>query len=113
MATEAPRKVVRSYHLVFRGRWRIYRVQNWRVPMPGGIELRSIGYWLACLGGVLVLGRLPLLSQAMETLPQSLRLVALPLIGAWLLSRWEVDGRAPHRALSGFLAWRLRPRTLA
>ncbi len=113
MSNEAPRKVVRSYHLVFRGRWRIYRVQNWRVPLPGGVELRSIGYWLACLLAMVVLGRVPLLSEAMTMLPQSLRLVALPLMGAWLLSRWEVDGRAPHRALLGVVAWRLRPRTLA
>lgn len=113
MSSEGPRKVVRSYHLVFRGRWRIYRIQNWRIPLPGGVELRSIGYWLACLSAIVALGRMPLLSEALGTMPQSLRLVALPLMGAWLLSRWEVDGRAPHRALFGVIAWWLRPRVLA
>ncbi|HEY8082528.1 MAG TPA: TcpE family conjugal transfer membrane protein [Solirubrobacterales bacterium] len=113
MPEETPRKVVRSYHLVFRGRWRIYRIQNWRVPLPGGLELRSIGYWLACLLAVVVLGRTPVVSAAMATLPESLRLVALPLIGAWALSRWEVDGRSPHRALFGIVSWWLRPRAVA
>jgi hypothetical protein len=113
MPDDAPRKVVRSYHLVFRGRWRIYRIQNWRVPLPGGLELRSIGYWLACLLAVIVLGRIPLMSAAMATLPESLRLAALPLIGAWALSRWEVDGRSPHRALFGIAAWWYRPRAVA
>lgn len=113
MSDDAPRKVVRSYHLVFRGRWRIYRIQNWRVPLPGGLELRSIGYWLVCLLVVVILGRMPLLSSAMGAMPESLRLAALPLIGAWALSRWEVDGRSPHRALFGVAAWWFRPRAMA
>lgn len=113
MSSEAPRKVVRSYRSVFRGRWRIYRIQNWRVPLPGGLELRSIGYWVACLGLVVGLGRIPLLASLLGTLPQSFRLLALPLVGAWVLSRWEVDGRAPHRALFGIVGWWLRPRALA
>lgn len=113
MSAEAPRKVVRSYRSVFRGRWRIYRVQNWRVPLPGGLELRSVGYWVGCLGVVAALSRVPLLAQVLGTMPQSFRLLALPLIGAWFLSRWEVDGRAPHRALFGIAGWWLRPRAIA
>ena len=49
----------------------------------------------------------------LAALPPSLRLLALPLAAAWALSRWEVDGRAPHRALAGLVAWWLRPRVLA
>ena len=45
-------KVVRSYRLVFRRRWRIFRIGNWRIPLPGGLELRLIGYWLACLATI-------------------------------------------------------------
>ena len=48
-----------------------------------------------------------------RALPPSLRLLALPIAAAWALSRWEVDGRSPHRALAGLFAWRLRPRVLA
>jgi hypothetical protein len=110
---ERPRKVVRSYRVVFRRRWRIFRVQGWRVPVPGGVELRAIGYWLACLAVLGLLARLPLFGALTGLLPPSLRLVALPLAAAWALSRAEVDGRSPHRALAGLLAWRLRPRSLA
>lgn len=113
MADESPRKVVRSYRIVFRRRWRIFRIQNWRIPLPGGLELRAIGYWLAALAALAALGRLPLLGAALGALPVSLRLVVAPLAAAWALSRWEVDGRSPHRALAGLAAWRLRPRTLA
>jgi hypothetical protein len=109
----AHRKTVRSYRVVFRRRWRIFRVQGWRIPLPGGIELRLIGYWLACLAGIHLLGRLPLLGLFVDPLSPALRLLALPLAIAWLLSRWELDGRPPHRALLGLLHWRLRPRTLA
>lgn len=113
MSSEQPRKVVRSYRLVFRRRWRIYRIENWRLPLPGGLELRSIGYWVTCLLLVLLLSALPVIGQVMQTLPESLRLGAAPMIAAGVLSRWEVDGRAPHRALLGVVLWWLRPHVLA
>ncbi len=107
------RKVVRSYRLVFRRRWRIFRIGSWRIPMPGGLELRLIGYWLACLATIAVLSRLPLLGLPVAAMPSALRLLALPLLTAWALCRWELDGRPPHRALLGLAGWRLRPRVLA
>lgn len=113
MPEHTPRKTVRSYRLVFRRRWRIFRLQGWRIPLPGGIELRLLGYWLAALSASLILARLPLIGLAVSALPPSLRLLALPLAAAWLLSRWELDGRPPHRALVGLVGWCLRPRSLA
>jgi hypothetical protein len=111
MAAET--KVVRSYRLVFRRRWRIFRIGNWRVPLPGGLELRLIGYWLACLAAISVLGRLPLIGLPVAALPPAVRLLVVPLLAAWALCRWELDGRPPHRAAFGLLAWRLRPRVIA
>jgi hypothetical protein len=107
------RKTIRSYRLVFRRRWRIFRIQGWRIPLPGGLELRLLAYWLVSLALIAVLGRLPLFGGVVSAVPASLRLLALPIAAAWLLSRWEIDGRPPHRALVGLLAWRLRPRALA
>jgi hypothetical protein len=106
-------KVVRSYRLVFRRRWRIFRIGNWRLPLPGGLELRLIGYWLACLAAFSVLGRLPLVGLPIAPMPPALRLLAIPLLAAWALCRWELDGRPPHRALLGLAGWWLRPRVLA
>lgn len=113
MTDRHPRKTVRSYRLVFRRRWRIFRIQGWRIPLPGGIELRLLAYWLAALLAVALLGQLPLLGLPVAALPASLRLLALPLAAAWLLSRTELDGRAPHRSALGLLRWRLRPRVIA
>ncbi len=113
MSEAQSRKVVRSYRLVFRRRWRIFRIQGWRIPLPGGIELRLLAYWLVSLALIALLGRLPLLGAVLCAPPASLRLLALPIAAAWMLSRWEIDGRPPHRALAGLLAWGLRSRTLA
>jgi hypothetical protein len=106
-------KVVRSYRLVFRRRWRIFRIGNWRLPLPGGLELRLIGYWLAWLAGVAALSRLPLIGLPFAAMPAALRLLTIPLLGAWALCRTQLDGRPPHRAVLGLAAWRLRPRVIA
>lgn len=106
-------KTIRSYRLVFRRRWRIFRIGNWRLPLPGGLELRLIGYWLACLAVIAMLSRLPLLGLPVAAMPPALRLLALPLLAAWALCRTELDGRPPHRAVLGVASWWLRPRVLA
>jgi hypothetical protein len=113
MAASANRKLVRSYRLVFERRWRIFRLQDWRIPLPNGIELRAIAYWLAALLALLAAANLPLLGPLVRLLPDPVRLVALPLVAAAALSRWEIDGRSPHRALAGLISYRLRPRSLA
>jgi hypothetical protein len=107
------RKVVRSYRLVFRRRWRIFRLQNWRIPLPSGLELRALGYWLVALATVVVCERLPLLGTLLAAVPESARLLAIPVAAAWALSKWEIDGRSPHRALLGLAGCLLRPRTVA
>jgi len=112
MSPERSGKVVRSYRLVFQRRWRIFRIQGWRIPLPG-LELRLLAYWLSCLVAIAALGRLAVLGAALAALPPSLRLLALPIAAAWALSRWELDGRSPHRALAGLLAYQLRPRVIA
>jgi hypothetical protein len=106
-------KVIRSYRLVFRRRWRLFRIQNWRIPLPGGVELRAVGYWLACMAVLALAAHLPGLGLLLGAVPPSLRFGVLPLAGAWALSSVEVDGRSPHRALAALIAWRLRPRSLA
>lgn len=106
-------KVIRSYRLVFRRRWRLFRIQNWRIPLPGGLELRAVGYWLACMAAVAMAARLPGLGLLLGALPASIRFGVLPLGGAWALSSLEIDGRSPHRALAALIAWRLGPRALA
>ena len=49
----------------------------------------------------------------MKAIPQSVRLLGIPVVAAWALSKWEVDGRSPHRALFGLVGHFLRARDLA
>ena len=107
-------KVVRSYRLVFRRRWRIFRIGNWRIPLPGGLELRLIGYWLACLATIALLARLPLDRPAASR--------RCPRRCACSRSRCSPPGRsaagsstAARRTgpLLGLAGWWLRPRVLA
>src|SRR3954451_16233975 len=53
------RVVIRSYRRVFEVDRRIYRVDRWALPVPGGVPLRAVGYFAAALIVVIVAGALP------------------------------------------------------
>src|SRR5215213_10110090 len=38
---------------------RIYRVDRWALPVPGGVPLRGVAYFAAALVGVVVFGGMP------------------------------------------------------
>ncbi len=115
-AAQSPRqlKVIRSYRLVFRRRWRIFRIQNWRIPLPGGLELRALGYWLAGVAALAMAGHVPVPRSPARAPPASLRLGVLPIAAAWALSQPGRSTAAAHTApCAGLVTWRLRPRSLA
>lgn len=92
---------------------RIYRVDRWRLPAPGGVQVRAILYTLAAGVGFMAAAKLPVAGQLLRLLPVGVRLVALPVLAGWALASWQVDGRAPHHAAAGLARYRLRSRTLA
>ena len=51
--------VIRSYRRVFEVDRRIYRVDRWALPVPGGVPLRAVGYFAAALLAVIAAGELP------------------------------------------------------
>jgi hypothetical protein len=105
---------VRSYRLVVdQVERRIYRVDRWRLPSAHGVSIRAILYALAALATIWGASRLPVVGWALGALPASLSFGALPILAAWLLASWRVDGRAPHHALSGVLRYTASPRTVA
>ena len=53
----AERVVIRSYRRVFEVDRRIYRVDRWALPVPGGVPLRAVGYFAATVLAMIVLGR--------------------------------------------------------
>lgn len=105
---------VRSYRAVLDDlERRIYRVDRWRLPAPGGVQVRAILYTIAAAVAVMTAAKLPAVGELLGVLPVGVRVVALPVLAGWALASWRIDGRAPHHALAGLARYWLRPRTLA
>jgi hypothetical protein len=101
---------IRSYRTCFRVERRIYKLDRWRLPLPWGVPLRSLGYAAAALAAVLVMLRVPLLGSALGALHPALRLLGLPLLAAYVLTVVEPDGRAAHHALVAWARWQVSPK---
>ena len=91
------RVAVRAYgHRVFRVERRLYRIERWRIPVPGGIPLRAAAYTVAKLLVVLAAGRLPGLGALIALAHPAYPYVLLPLAVGVLGSQVAPDGRATH-----------------
>jgi hypothetical protein len=100
---------IRSFRNCFRLERRIHKIDRWRIPVPFGIPLRGLGYALAVAFAVLVLGRLPVTGLVLGALPSLVRFVVLPIAAAYVLARWELDGRPAHAVLRSWALMRIRP----
>src|SRR4051794_19240483 len=79
--------VIRSYRRVFEVERRIYRVDRWALPVPGGVPLRAVGYFVAALLAVIVAGSLPGIGALVARVSAPLRFVVAPLAVAVLGSQ--------------------------
>jgi hypothetical protein len=104
------RLMIRSYRRVFEVDRRIYRVDRWALPVPGGVPLRGLGYFIATFLVVAVGGRLPGLGALLGVLSAPLRYVVLPLAVAVLGTQAAPDGRSAHRFAWDWLRLRVRAR---
>lgn len=101
--------LVRSYRRVFRLDRRIYRVDRFAIPVPGGVPLAGLLWFLGALLTVLLARQLPVLGGLLAALSPPLRYLILPAAIAVLATQLAPDGRsAPSFALS-WLGQRLRP----
>jgi hypothetical protein len=108
------RFVVRSYRRVFDVDRRLYRVDRWQLPVPGGVPLRGLGYFALALLGVVLLGTLPVVGGVLDGLGAPLRYVILPLGVAVLGTHAAPDGRPAHRFALAWLRLKVRsPRRCA
>lgn len=103
---------IRSFRNCFKLERRIHKIDRWRIPLPFGIPLRGLGYAVAAALAMLVLGRVPLLGIALRALAPVVRFVVLPVALAYVLTRWELDGRPAHALVRSWALMRLRPRRL-
>ncbi len=101
---------IRSYRRVFEVDRRIYRVDDWTLPVPGGVPLRAIAYFAGTLLAVLIARQLPLLGALLGVLNPPLRYVVLPLLIAALGSQIAPDGRAAHSFARDWVRFAVRRR---
>lgn len=104
------RLMIRSYRRVFEVDRRIYRVDRWALPVPGGVPLRGLGYFAATLVLVIVLGAVPGIGDLLVVLAPPLRYVVVPLGVAVLGTQAAPDGRVAHRFAWDWLRLRVRAR---
>lgn len=104
---------IRSFRVVFDLERRIHRIDRFRVPLPYGLPLRSLGYAVAALLGVLVVESLPIVGQLLVWLPTPMRLVLLPVAISYALTRVRVDGRSAHAAGRAWMRHAMSARRLA
>jgi hypothetical protein len=103
---------IRSFRVVFDLERRIHRIDQFRVPLPYGLPLRSLGYGVTALIGVLVLGRLPLVGGLLGLLPAPARYVLVPIGVSYALTQLRLDGRTAHAAVVAWLRYVTAPRAL-
>src|SRR5215218_2456183 len=106
----AERIIIRSYRRVFDVDRRIYRVDRWTLPVPGGVPLRGLGYFVATALAVIAAGKLPGVGAVLDAVSPPLRYVVLPLFVAMVATQVAPDGRAAHRFAWDWLRLRLRAR---
>ncbi len=102
--------MIRSYRRVFEVDRRLYRVDRWALPVPGGVPLRGLGYFALALVAVVLLGALPVVGALLAGLSAPVRYVIVPLAVAMLGTHAAPDGRAAHRFALAWLGLRLRSR---
>jgi len=101
---------IRSYRVVFDLERRIHKIDRWRIPVPYGVPLRTLGYAIAALAVVLLLGRLPMVGLLLELAPWPVRYGVLPIGAAQVLTQVQVDGRPAHELLVAWLRLRVEGR---
>jgi len=104
--------ILRSYRLAFEVERRIHRVDRFRVPVPYGIPLVALGYWVVVMVVFLVAGALPVLGALLSALPWPLRLILLPGLVTRALCHKRADGRPAHEAITAYLAFLLSAKHL-
>lgn len=100
---------IRSYQRIFTPDRRVYQLEGHRLPVPGGVPLRWLGYAVGALVGVLVLsGRSPLLSGLLALLASGYGLVVGgPPAGALVAGSVAAGAQLLGLVLGG-LDWPLR-----
>lgn len=111
--TDSNHTFVRSYGLVFKIERKLFKIDRWRLPLPGGLEIRAIVYGASILLGMLALSRLPIIGTLLGLLPAPLHWAFIPGGLTFVLLKLQIEGRAPHRVLVSVVKWYFSERLIA
>ena len=103
---------IRSFRVVFDLERRIHRIDRYRIPLPYGLPLRSIGYAAVALLFVVAIERLPVAGTLLNGLPAPARYVLVPAAASYALTQLRMDGRSAHRAAAAWLRFAIGPRSM-
>jgi hypothetical protein len=103
---------IQSFRVVFELERRIHRIDRFKIPLPYGLPLRTLGYTLAALVVVLAASGLPGIGAVVEAVPAPLRFVILPVGVGIAMTRLRLDGRSAHAASLAWLTYTFSPRDL-
>jgi hypothetical protein len=103
---------IRSFRNCFKLERRIHKIDRWRIPLPFGVPLRSLGYAIAAELVILSVSQLPLIAAVAMSMPAPVRLGVLPVTAAYALTRCEIDGRPAHAFIRSWVLLGLRPTRL-
>lgn len=104
--------LIRSFRVVFDLERRIHRVDRFRIPLPYGLPLRSLGYAGVALLTVLLVRATPA-GAALNGVPAPIAFVLFPMAAAYAMTQVRLDGRPVHAAGAAWLRFVLSPKLVA
>jgi hypothetical protein len=104
---------IRSFRNCFTVERRIHKLDRWRVPLPYGLPVRGLAYFVVASLALLVLSHLPLFGVLLQEFNTFTRLVLIPGAIAFLLYRVTLDGRPSHAAAVAWIRMRSEPRRMS
>ena len=89
---------------------RIYRVDRWALPVPGGVPLEGVAYFFAFLAAVILIGQLPVVGGLTSVAHPLLAYLFIPAGLAMVAVRAEPDGRSTYRFVGDWARHKARRR---
>jgi len=102
--------LIRSYARAFPTDRRIYRIDRWAIPIPGGLPLAASAWFLALALAVWAIGQLPGVGRVVEVVGWPAAVIVAPGAGALAFTRRCDDGRTLPRLTLHRTAFEVRAR---
>lgn len=102
-----------SFRLVFKIEHTLFRLGDWRIPLPYGLKLSTVGWATIALLVMLALSYTPLVGTVLGVAPWFVRYLMVPSVAAWAMTHLSLDGRSAPRFLRAQALYARQPRRIA